>query len=413
MTHRNSKALACSAVAVFLTLAATPGVSRAEEDANAAVTAETDRLKAQTERINAEAARINAQAARTQARIDALGLPSFEGTAEAGERAGGIEAAMLSTAAVQEAAAQLAPRLRDGTYVLLAGDEALDFGAVGAILTQMDAIKSMFDRAPDASGRPRAPVAGDPTAIIGAITAAAGLLRSDVELTALPTESVSHEMLVTALAARLGERAVLPSAMIGVVQPCMPMIPNPGANPTPAPPGSCLPPSTGNWEEMYLLHRFNRLVERRQEAAAARSEIPAATRNPALQRRAAALDAAIARFDAFYTSVTSPDDNGAVPLAVAARLDMLRRSSPRIARIHVAQSGGSLVNRRNLATTLALADPLRVSGALIVRYVVTDPVRGTPYDAGILTCQTTLTSLRRIQNWSWTGAGGEGRARCR
>lgn len=413
---------ACSTVAAALLLVSIPVMTRAEGDPDP-----NQALKDEKARLDARAEVVKARADLARARIEALGLPSFEGTRTVNAGAGAIEASMLSTTAVRRASQIIAGRLvpapraqqdYTGNYILLAGDEELDFARAGAMLTQMDAIKTLFDQIPRPPAprrqRPTGPatvvatnveMAFSPTLALGAISAAAGLLRSNVELSALETDAISDHMLVSAIASQLGDRAILPSALIGVLEPC----------PEDAPQSAtCLGPAPLNpddWARRNLIHRFNRLVERRDETKRIRDGIPAQNQTPEEARYVAAADRAIARFDTFFTDSTTPDDDGIVPIAQAGRLDLLRRAAGRIVRVYVAEHSGSLVKTTNLLTTLG-ADPLRVSGALVARYQVTDPNTGTQRGGGILTCQTALATLSRVQRWDWAGAAGPTAAQC-
>lgn len=406
--------------AVASILVTIPAMTRAADDPDP-----NQALKDQKARLDAEAAVVASRAALNQARIAALGLPSFDGSRTANTGAGAIEASMLSTTAVRSAAQIISGRLvpdpapadaYTGNYILLAGNEALDFAQVGALLVQMEAIKSLFDRLPDqppprrarpghqaqTAGAQHVPTGFAPGLIVGAISAAAGLLRSNVEISALDTDAVSEDMLVSAIATRLGGRAVLPSALIGSPEPC----PRSGQRPA-----GCIETNPVNWDRDNLIQRFNRLIGLRADTKRARDAIPAQNQTPGEKAYIAAADAAIGRFDTLFTAVTTADEHGVVPIAQAGRLDLLRRSAARVVRVFLAEHSGSLVKTTNLLTTLG-ADPLRVSGALVARYIVTDPVSGTAYGGGILTCQTALTSLSRIQRWNWQGAGGRQVAQC-
>jgi hypothetical protein len=95
--------------------------------------------------------------------------------------------------------------------------------------------------------------------------------------------------------------------------------------------------------------------------------------------------------------VTTPNDQGVVPLLSAARLADLRENDYPILRVHVDKAGGSLVNTKNIATTFGV-DPLKVSGAVVASYIMTDPKTGFVTTAGILSCSTTLTSIRKVQD---------------
>jgi hypothetical protein len=202
-------------------------------------------------------------------------------------------------------------------------------------------------------------------------------------------------VLTTAVASRLGTRAILPAAAIG-------------------PQLAEDIPEHEDWEQKRLIHMFNRLAEYRDLAEQAKKSIPADPKKqkPADKKRLAAIDAAIARYDGFFTKVTTADDKGAVPLAQAARLDTMLDDDVSVLRVHVDKAGGSLINSKNIATTFG-ADPLRVSGGLLVRYTITNPRNGALLAGDVLTCGTALTRVRRVQEWHWLddAVPGSGRAR--
>src|SRR5262245_42312451 len=113
-------------------------------DPNAAVKAETDRLKAEAELEKAKAERVKA-----------LGLPAFDGKTTLGVGAGAIETLILATDAVGDAAAQIAGDARQvkhpndhwygGNFLVLAGDEQLDFGLATAIRAEIRSFDTLFD----------------------------------------------------------------------------------------------------------------------------------------------------------------------------------------------------------------------------------------------------------------------------
>lgn len=411
---------------------------------------ETARITAETARINADAARINAQAARDRARVDALGLPHFDGSTQLGQGVGAIEATMLTSHAVDVAAGAIAQAItaapsrqaaqgtssnadhgskRAGSapaaqsnaattpqaVIVVAGDEALDFGRINAFSVEMDGIHQDFTglarRHPPACAPPRhgngpraaASHGGEsgglaPTAIIAAVNAAAGLLRSNTQVDALDLPKVNSRMLATAVAARLapsssGMIPVLPTSLVQAVD----------ENPT-----------GRSWEEMNLLQKLTFLQTLRGTVQNVREQVCVADRsNPTNAEKAllAPYDTALARFDGFVTRAATPDANGVVPLVQAARLALIAARTPLVLRVSLDQAGGSLVRTTNLLTTLAIEDPVRVSGGLVATYSLTDPASGDVRGAGIITCRTTLARLESVQGGIWTALDPSGRRR--
>jgi len=383
----------CATAAVVLVLVSTPVMIRAEDDPDP-----NQALKNEQARIETQVAITKARGDLARTRIQALGLPSFDGTTTVDANGGAIEATLLSTHAVDAAAATIVEQLdnqlgRERKILLLAPTENFDFGLVSATIAQMDAARNLLERAlapPSDTGA--AP-------IIAAITAAAGLLRSDSTLTGLEVAGISDRLLTIAVASRLGGRAILPTALSATIPAC------PEGQPAP-PPGSAARPCLTvefrgvDWRQMNIAQQFNFLAELRGSAAQARANIPADTEDEALKAQGAALDAAIARYDSLYSAITTADEHGQVPIAQAVRLQLLLADDPAVVRVYLDRAGGSMLKQTNLLTWLG-ADPLRISGALVASYVITDPLRGSVDRGGMLACRTALTSVRSVQHWDW------------
>jgi hypothetical protein len=378
---------AAAAVAAAMAIASAPAPAQTTEETKA----HTEQLKAQAELERARAD--NARAAAE--RISALGLPSFEGRTTLNQGAGSIEATMLASYAVDAAAVRISERVkashnRTGTspdIIVLAGDEALDFGRVGAMDTELNALSDVFAQlgfpapppGPQTSGADKSLEAGgSASAVIAAATAAAGLLRSNTEVTALDLQAISNRALATAVAARL-DSAVLPSAAIGRLDDA--------------------PQSATGWSGMSLFQKYTNLLERRRQINVERGPAPVEPAKPT--ERYKELSAGLTRFDAAAARITTPDASGAVPLAQAMRLEAMSRGNPRVLRVYVDRAGGSLVNRTNLLTTLGMADPVRVSGGMFVSYTLTDPASGRVLSAEVITCRTTSTRLSSVQRGVW------------
>lgn len=353
-------------------------------------------IQSRTAEIQAQAELERARAERDRAaadRITALGLPSFEGKTTLGAGVGSMEATMLASHAVHRAAMEISRASRAAApnrpFIVLAGDEALDFGRVGAIGAELDAIHVHFERL---TARPQSSEAGGfvgASAAISAITAAAGLFRSDTEVTALDLQALSSRVLAMAVASRLGKLAIMPTAAIGALPP---------DGPVPA-----------DWSKRSLIQKLNGLALKRNEVAAA-MPTPADPKNPTAAEKAAIADftAALARFDTFFARVTTADDKGAVPIVQAARLDQIWRRGPSVLRVHVEKAGGSLIKNTNILTTLALDDPIRITGGLVASYLLTDPATGDVIASDLLSCSTTVSRLRPVQRGYWRRGAGAG-----
>ncbi|HEY0414007.1 MAG TPA: hypothetical protein VGD66_12795 [Allosphingosinicella sp.] len=320
--------------------------------------------KAETERLNAEAALERARADR----IKALGLPSFDGKTTLGQGAGAIESLLLAADALEEAAGRIAAAalavLPDGEkdqrpFLVLAGDETVDFGLLGSLRAQIEAFRAIFDELlePPQARNFAAPAGfGGTIALIGAL---AGLVRTETEVTAVDLPALSHRLLATAIAGKMKKRAILPTAAAGLAAGDSPM----------------------------LLDMAGLAADRDKVAAKIKTLQP-----PDSDRYAAAL----ARFDAFFTNATAADAKGVVPLVEAARIERMFKAAPLVLRVFVEKAGGTLLNERNIRTFFG-RDPVRVSGGLVASYAITDPASGSVQAAAVITCRTRIAKIEEIQ----------------
>jgi hypothetical protein len=340
-------------------------------DPNAALIAEAARLNAQAAVATAEAARINAAAAREKASVDSMGLPSFEGKTTLNSGAGAIETLILATDAVAKAAVEIAGvalKLQwpaggpyAGDFLLFAGDETADFNHLAAVRAEIATYAEIFDAALRPQHENRVAMVEGLAGSVAAVSAIAGLFRTETEVTAVDlTAAISHRVLATAVAARMRSRAILPGSAQGSV-------------PRQKPP---------------VVQSLMSLVADRDQVLQAAAALPPETGDR--------LKAAVTRFDAFFTRVTSPDSAGVVALAQAAQLEQLLAGNSLVLRVYVEKAGGSLVNRKNIVTFLG-GDPVRVSGGLVVSYTITDPNDGRVLAADVLNCRTSIGKLSDIQ----------------
>lgn len=353
---------------------------------SAAQTASPTSQEKEVERLEAEAELERARADRDKAaaeRIQALGLPSFTGETKLEQGAGAMEATMLATHALLEAADQISKDIAakpDGTrkVLLLRGDEVIDFAEAAMIETELSAIERAFAEA----GIKKAEAADqgykffgiDPGTLVAAASALAGLLRSETSVSPVEIASLSDRVLINAVAGRLGSRAILPGALVG---------------------------PTGN--ESPLISRLNEVGAIRELANVRRTELAKqAKKNEAAIAR---LTGMIGRFDTLFGRISTADNKGVVPIVRAARLDAMLKQNPAVLRIFVDKVGGSLINSKNIATTFG-ADPIKVSGGLIASYTLTDPASGGVWASDLLVCRTTLSRLRPIHEAEWQGKTG-------
>jgi hypothetical protein len=263
----------------------------------------------------------------------------------------------------------------DRKILVVTGSEPLDFSQVVMIDTEIRALTDRLATVCNCEMRGGPDVrmlAGMAPALIGA---AASILRSDTELSAIE-QTVDAKLLAAAVAGRLN--AILPSSAIA----------SGGAG--------------------KLIISFNKLVDT-ADAAQIEYETLSAIQKPtdAQKEKTAKLKRLLERYDAFYGRVTTAKD-GVVPLAYAARLQELMDGDPYVLRVNTEKAGGTLVKRTNILTAFG-APSAFVTGGLVSSYQLTDPVTGELISAGVITCRTTLTSLKRVQDESWSSYEGRQR----
>ena len=192
---------------------------------------------------------------------------------------------------------------------------------------------------------------------IAAIASLIGLMKSETQLDAV-SQTVDAKLLAAAVAGQL-KNAVIPSAAISEVS------------------------------DAALINSFENLMAAADEAS-----------NHASKDQLDELKTLITRYDALTSRLLTPDKEGIAPLAAAARLQSLNKNNPDVLRVNTEQAGGTLVKRTNLFTALG-GEAVFISGGLVSSYRLTDPKTGDVVVAGVITCRTTLSSLRKVQEASW------------
>lgn len=286
-----------------------------------------------------------------------------------------IESWLLTSTAIESTAAKIhqAVKSQATKVVVLAGSEAPDANQAGMLRIEMEALSSRIRLASNIQcGRSNVLGVQEfsiPTAI-GAATAIADLLKTNTELTAI-SQSVDAKLLAASVAARFGGQAIIPSAAIAA------------------------------GTEGRVIRQFKELVELAEPAQRERDAL-AGVKDPTdcVKHKLARLTPALSSFDTFYARVTTPKD-GQVPIVVADRLDRILDDTSLVLRVNTETSGGTLLKRTNLLTALG-AETAFISGGLVSSYQLTNPRTGQLLKAGVITCRTTLTSLKRVQQGSWT-----------
>lgn len=280
-----------------------------------------------------------------------------------------IESWLLTSTAIDGTAEKIAaaiPRTAKAKKILvIGGTEPLDFGQLAMLDMEIQALTNRLVGACGCRSR-TSMVAGAPLALAGAI---AGLLKSETELTAIE-QSVDAKLLAAAVALRL-PRGFLPSA-------------------------ATAPADGGD-----LIAHFNALVNAADNAQSEADRLAVLPKPTAPQTdKLARLKLLLGRYDSFYSRVTTANSIGVVPLAVAARLQNLIAETSYVLHVNTEKAGGTLLKRTNLLTALG-AESAFISGGLVSSYQLTSPNDGDVETAGVITCRTTLTSLKRVQQGSW------------
>lgn len=306
-----------------------------------------------------------------QAEIEAL---KKKGTVTANPGSLAIESWLLTSTAIDSTAATIQEAVKSHAktrrVLVVAGSEELDFSRAAMMQLEIEALTERLAAVCQCRGptgrRPIGINAVPP--VIPMFGAIAGLLKSDTELTAIE-QSVDAKLLAAAVAVRLN--AILPSTAV-----------------TADPRGK-------------LISAFDKLVKQADEAQSVLDRLSAiASPTPAQSAQKAKLGALLERYGAFYDRVTTANAAGAVPLIVAARLQNLSNGDTYILRVNTEKAGGTLVKRTNVLTALG-AESVFISAGLVSSYQLTDPATGEVRRAGVITCRTTLTTLKRVQSGSW------------
>lgn len=356
---------------------------------------EAERLKQEAAVLTARAGLATAEAALEKAKIEALGLSKFENKTTIESGGGAIEATMLTSRAVREAAARIGqvswdkdtktcPTEVSGHFLLLTATEKYDVNVPVAISIQINGIAQMLVAAigkddPNvatilAGGASDASMLSA-TALIGFVNAAASLLANETKVSGIEINSINDASLIMATAPKMCGVGVVPSASMGAIE----------------------------LAKSQTLQKLGILLSLRGFAANELQEIPENATGK-LKARAAALTSAIATYDAFIGKISTVGADGQSPLSQALLIERFPAASTKIVRISLNKAGGSLINSKNLWTTLGV-DPVKVTGGLVVTYTITEAATGLITKGETFSCQTTLTSLRKIHDDTWRPKG--------
>ncbi|MBX7535182.1 hypothetical protein K3175_05875 [Qipengyuania sp. GH1] len=332
------------------------------------------RSEASKARYDALKAEIEAKAALAEARFGFLPSSGAEGKVTLGEGAGSSEVAMLTALALDEAARRivLAAEPPKGT-LLIAGGENFDFDSLTTFRAETEGVETVMKVAlmeAELAGCTE-PETGPELAVgtVGAaVSALAGMLRTDTELRGVKTDLAS-QILVRAVAGK----------QPGLVIPSYRLVPSPAAN-------------------NPVVCTLDRL-----EKAQTRANAKLHTTPPPSGDEKTLLEAAIKRYEAFIDGWTKPASDGSVRLAEAIEQAELVSEGTQVLRVYLDNQGGSLLTRRNLWTALG-AKAVAVSGGVVASFTLYDPYKGKVTTSGMFVCGTTLTDFRKVQTLEGIGA---------
>lgn len=345
------------------------------------LTKERDLLTSQKSLLEAEKNLLKSEKELSDAKVQALGLPTFENTTTLGTNGGKMEIGLLGAEAVRAAADVIAERInavsKDGNrpVILLAAsekqpwDDALTVKAL--VEFRANELATAMETWKNGSSKEVLGLDGGASLVTAAITAAAKLFGQETTVTGVELNA-SDEFIMRALAGKI-DRARRPNALLYVAP----------DNP--------------------LLTSFGKLQQNIRTASG--FEAPKKP-NETEKRNWKILQESLDASNKLSSALTTAKSDGTIPLFIAARYSKLLDGGALIARVHSDLAQGSSVNTKNLWTFLG-ADPLRVSGGLIASYTLTDPTTGDIKSADIVPCRTTFTSLKKVQSDTWRIANGQ------
>ena len=361
-------------------------------------------LKKDVEIAQQRTALTEAKLKNTQLIVDQL--PSFEGKAETDANTGKFESTQLAVDALGVVAKQIAKTIEKDRVLILAGDERFAFGLPFAANAEMRRLHAELVK-PGVCGvschvNPANAFLGfDGGAAIMAISAVAGMLRSDVKYTSLSVDAPDSRMLADAIAARINRtNAGGQARVIGGSPGTISSLGDISAL-------NVAPP----WQtDDRLADKYAWLLTASGTAKQTLASLSATKKSKAANKdRIAKITQWQKDYDAFDTKVTKPDDDGVTPIGAAVQAEALEKDLDKVVRVDVELADGTLKNSKNIATFFG-ADPVRVTGGIIASYRTYDVKSGSlPTDWGVWGCGSDQMKLQntRVQRFS-LAEGGKG-----
>ena len=348
------------------------------------------RLNAEATQLEAQAKLETAKAALLQAKLAPLTALKTESKTELGQDAASMEATILSTAALQEAATILvtgkpttAKKLGANSaskYLVLADGETIQTDTYAAVSSAFFGIRQQLKEAcklpaakcvllpPPPTPSVPSDLGGGVAAVVSTLASLVGLLGSEIKLGDLKATATS-KMFARAVAGKFNGNAFFKDAI-------------------------ALPDLT----KAPLLEVVEEVYQLRSTADVAAQNIAKIKKPTAPQKAAkAALDAAVKRYDDYFAKITTVDDKGVATLAVAFGQSFLSQGDYRLLRVGVEKAGGTSITRKNLFVLLGIVPAVGVSGGLLVSWDESDPKTGQIMSAGTIACTAGFARIKHIQ----------------
>ena len=352
-----------------------------------AVTETAEEIEQQMKLIEAKTGLVTAKLEKLKLITDQL--PKFENKTELKSDGGKFEASLLTAAAVQQAALAVSKDVQESltdtdSVIVLAHDAKLPINIGVMVNFQIENYKNQLllaDATYQQLCRPGAPASAGVAAAITIFNALTGLLGSETTITGL-SDLVDEKMLINTVAARLGNNTQILSYGLGKAD----------------------------------VLNSNLLVDLNKVAGLRDSLVINVTRCAAAapeEKKATILSllTVAEKFNNFFAELAKPSDSGNSRIVDALLIEKVSGPNSKLLFIQLHNSGGSLIHSKNLWTTFGV-DPLKVSGGLIATYSLVNMSDGALVTGGLVVCQTSLSSIRRVHRGKWRSKKGVGQAHC-
>lgn len=311
-----------------------------------------------------------------------LGLEAADGTTEVKADAGKLEAALLMAPTLEAAAAKLFEKLTStGKIIPLVGSMKLDLRALAITEMRLTTIASIETVATDCSELKETPgglkitsTDGDDGAKTrklddstqGILSSAVALLKSDTTYSAIAL-TANEQMVLNALVAKGGGRIFQPEDRIFL---------------------------KGNPYDIRLVTLVSKL-----EGKKSKCTVKAESKD---KKVAAAAKEQLADIDRAMTLANSLIALGekAAPSLIeqAGVLQMTATEQPelRILRVDISAIGGTMVQRKNVFTTLGLDGGISIRGGVAMSWRLVNPADGYAVSGGTIICASPVSGFQNV-----------------